>query len=139
MSSPAPPSGSVTGGVCCGSELQITKWSREMLSPGESRVVFVYLRGSKQMIEDRLRRRENHYFKADMIQTQFAALEVGFLCTELFLLPYTSNNSRINLNVCNDINSKLLICVKNSQESNGNICINSNSLNQLNVVQFSNF
>ena len=74
--------------------LQITKWSREMLSPGESRVVFVYLRGSKQMIEDRLRRRENHYFKADMIQTQFAALEVGFLCTELFLLSFFRNRLR---------------------------------------------
>ena len=94
VSSPAPPWGSVTGGVCTGMDLQITKWSREMLSPGESRVVFVYLRGSKQMIQDRLRRRENHYFKADMIQTQFAALEVGFLCRELFLLSFFRNRLR---------------------------------------------
>ena len=46
------------------------------------------------MIEDRLRRRENHYFKADMIQTQFAALEVGFLCRELFLLSFFRNRLR---------------------------------------------
>ena len=40
-------------------------------------MVFVYLKGSKQMIEDRLLSRDNHYFKASMIETQFEALEVG--------------------------------------------------------------
>ena len=39
-------------------------------------MVFVYLKGSKQMIEERLLRRENHYFKANMIETQFMVLEV---------------------------------------------------------------
>ena len=60
-------------------------WSREILSPSGAGVVFVYLKGSKQMIEDRLLSRENHYFKASMIQTQFQALEVSeFLSSEIF-------------------------------------------------------
>ena len=40
-------------------------------------MVFVYLKGSKQMIEERLLSRENHYFKASMIQTQFQDLQVS--------------------------------------------------------------
>ena len=70
---------------CLSSQYNI-KLSREILSPSGAGVVFVYLKGSKQMIEDRLLSRENHYFKASMIQTQFHALEVAqFLSEEVFL------------------------------------------------------
>ena len=51
------------------------------------------------------------------------------ICTELFLLPYTCKNSGININVCNNINSKVLIGVKNSEDNYGNICIISKNIN----------
>ena len=65
----------VDGGLL--SHKKYRKFSREILSSSGVGVVFVYLKGSKQMIEDRLLSRENHYFKASMIQTQFQALEVS--------------------------------------------------------------
>jgi gluconokinase len=39
------------------------------------RVEFVYLKGSFDLIWERMQRRQNHYMKAAMLQSQFAALE----------------------------------------------------------------
>ena len=36
---------------------------------------FVYLKGSFDLIWERMLRRQNHYMKASMLQSQFAALE----------------------------------------------------------------
>ena len=43
--------------------------------PDKKDLIFVYLKGSKDMIEKRLTSRKGHYFKADLLQSQFDALE----------------------------------------------------------------
>jgi gluconokinase len=42
---------------------------------GRPEVAMVYLRGTRAQIEPRLRARRGHYFKPDMLESQFAALE----------------------------------------------------------------
>ena len=49
--------------------------SRVRLSGGDPSVRFVYLRGSEELIRDRLRNRSGHFMKADLLSSQFAALE----------------------------------------------------------------
>lgn len=48
---------------------------RDRLRSGIDRVQFVHLQGSFDMIWKRMRGRSNHYMKADMLQSQFDALE----------------------------------------------------------------
>lgn len=48
---------------------------RDLLRVDESRVHFVYLRGSFDLIWERMLLRQNHYMKASMLQSQFASLE----------------------------------------------------------------
>ena len=43
--------------------------------PDKKDLLFVYLKGSKDVIEKRLTKRQGHYFKADLLQSQFDALE----------------------------------------------------------------
>jgi gluconokinase len=48
---------------------------RRYLQDGRDEVQFVYLKGDYVLIHGRLRRRRHHYMKADMLASQFAALE----------------------------------------------------------------
>jgi len=48
---------------------------RERLSRGYREVVFVYLKGSPELIRDRLAHRREHFMPADLLPSQFAALE----------------------------------------------------------------
>lgn len=48
---------------------------RETLASAGAGVAFVYLVGSPELIEARMRAREDHYMKAGMLASQFAALE----------------------------------------------------------------
>lgn len=48
---------------------------REVLSGGDSRIVFVYLRGSFDIIDQRLRTRAEHFMSASLLNTQYMALE----------------------------------------------------------------
>jgi gluconokinase len=48
---------------------------RDSLRVDPARVQFVYLKGSFDLIWDRMQRRQNHYMKASMLQSQFATLE----------------------------------------------------------------
>ncbi|MEM8862967.1 MAG: gluconokinase [Chloroflexota bacterium] len=49
---------------------------RDQLAAGEtSSAIFVYLKGSYELILSRMQARANHFFKADMLKTQFNALE----------------------------------------------------------------
>ncbi|HEX7002705.1 MAG TPA: gluconokinase [Trueperaceae bacterium] len=48
---------------------------RDLLTGGSDRVSFVYLKGSRELILDRLRSRVGHYMKPDMLDSQFSALE----------------------------------------------------------------
>lgn len=41
----------------------------------DERVRLVYLKGDYQLIEERLKRRRGHFMKAEMLDSQFAALE----------------------------------------------------------------
>jgi gluconokinase len=48
---------------------------RQQLRRAESNVVFVYLKGSFDLIWGRMQQREGHFMKAEMLQSQFATLE----------------------------------------------------------------
>jgi poly(A) polymerase len=48
---------------------------REALTAGHADVRFVYLKGSRGMIAARVSRRSNHYMPAELLDSQFAALE----------------------------------------------------------------
>jgi len=48
---------------------------RQRLKRGQERVIFVYLKGSFDLIWQRMQQREGHYMKAEMLQSQFDALE----------------------------------------------------------------
>ncbi len=48
---------------------------RQRLKRGQENVVFVYLKGSFDLIWQRMQQREGHYMKAEMLQSQFDALE----------------------------------------------------------------
>ncbi len=48
---------------------------RDLLSDGLERVRWIYLKGEYAMLEDRLKRRQGHYFKAAMLGSQFEILE----------------------------------------------------------------
>ena len=48
---------------------------RERLRRGLSGVRFIYLQGDFDLIRERMQARENHYMKAEMLQSQFDALE----------------------------------------------------------------
>ncbi len=48
---------------------------REILRCPHPHVQWVYLRGSFEFIQHRLRKRQGHFMPADLLQTQFDALE----------------------------------------------------------------
>jgi carbohydrate kinase (thermoresistant glucokinase family) len=62
------------GAVCACSALK--KSYRDILAAGrEARISFVYLRGSKECVEKRMRERAGHYMPPSLLQSQFLALE----------------------------------------------------------------
>jgi len=54
----------------------LKKKYREQLRAGNDTVVFVYLQGDFDLIWERMQMRQNHYMKAEMLQSQFDTLEV---------------------------------------------------------------
>ncbi|MBW4517672.1 MAG: gluconokinase [Timaviella obliquedivisa GSE-PSE-MK23-08B] len=48
---------------------------RQVLGEPSEQVKFVYLKGSFELIEQRLTQRQGHYMKANLLRTQFDALE----------------------------------------------------------------
>ncbi|WP_434149207.1 gluconokinase [Methylocaldum gracile subsp. desertum] len=48
---------------------------RKRLARGHREVVFVYLKGSFELIRERLARRQEHFMPLDLLPSQFAALE----------------------------------------------------------------
>ena len=53
----------------------LKKGYRDQLHEGNPGTIFVYLKGDYELIFQRLQERESHYMKAEMLQSQFAALE----------------------------------------------------------------
>jgi gluconokinase len=48
---------------------------RELLQGGDARVQFVYLQGSYELIEQRIKQRKGHFMPSALLASQFAALE----------------------------------------------------------------
>ncbi len=48
---------------------------RDRLAEHSSNIQFVYLKGSYDLIRNRLEARQRHYFKADLLKSQFEILE----------------------------------------------------------------
>lgn len=53
----------------------LKKHYRDRLREGLPNLSFIYLKGSFEVIESRLKARKGHYFQAKMLVSQFAALE----------------------------------------------------------------
>ncbi|TVR28953.1 MAG: gluconokinase, partial [Balneolaceae bacterium] len=54
----------------------LKKSYRDILNPGTSdQVQFVYLKGSEEVILNRMQQREGHYMPAELLRSQFEALE----------------------------------------------------------------
>ena len=53
----------------------LKKGYRDQLREGNPGTIFVYLKGDYELIFQRLQERKSHYMKAEMLQSQFAALE----------------------------------------------------------------
>ena len=68
---------------CCGSNgasallacSALKQKYRDRLAAGCSDLRWVYLKGSFELIESRLKARKGHYMKAGLLESQFAALE----------------------------------------------------------------
>lgn len=54
----------------------LKKRYRDRLREGNSNLHFIYLEGEKEVIEARLKQRKGHFFKPQMLVSQFEALEV---------------------------------------------------------------
>lgn len=50
--------------------------SYRMILDPDSKLTWIYLNGSKELIYKRMRARSNHFMKADMLDSQFTTLEV---------------------------------------------------------------
>jgi len=48
---------------------------RDQLRQGNPNLSFIYMKGEREVIENRLKARKGHFFKTGMLVTQFAALE----------------------------------------------------------------
>lgn len=48
---------------------------RDRLGQGEEGIVFVYLRGNEELIRHRMKTRQGHYFKEDLLRSQLEILE----------------------------------------------------------------
>lgn len=53
----------------------LKKRYRDLLREGNPNLSFIYMQGSREVIETRLKARKGHFFKTDMLTTQFATLE----------------------------------------------------------------
>ena len=53
----------------------LKKSYRDRLRDGNPNLSFIYLKGDFGVIESRLKARKGHFFKTDMLKTQFATLE----------------------------------------------------------------
>jgi len=53
----------------------LKKTYREILSSGEGETEFVYLKGSKSVIFDRMKKRDGHYMPPELLDSQFETLE----------------------------------------------------------------
>lgn len=53
----------------------LKKSYRDILRDGNPNLSFIYLKGDFEVIEERLKARKGHFFKPQMLQTQFATLE----------------------------------------------------------------
>jgi len=49
---------------------------RQLLSEGEFPITWIYLEGTFEAIFERMKKRKDHFMRAEMLQSQFKALEV---------------------------------------------------------------
>lgn len=61
-----------SGVVVCSA---LKKKYRDILRDGNKGLLFVHLYGSKELIRERLKQRQGHFMKEDMLNSQFEALE----------------------------------------------------------------
>lgn len=67
---------------------------RQILGGDDSRVKFIYLRGSYELIQQRLRDRIGHFMKADLLPSQFDTLEEP-TATQAFYVDISQNLEKI--------------------------------------------
>lgn len=76
---------------------------RETLRGQLPDVEFIFLQGSYELIHQRLQKRHHHYMPADLLQSQFAALESS---TDLFTVAVTDSPAAIVQTIQTYLNQK---------------------------------
>ena len=67
-------------------------------------ILFVYLEGSKEVIAERIARRQHEYMPASLLDSQFATLEVPDPQTEnVLIVPVTESVDKITTNVVKSV------------------------------------
>jgi gluconokinase len=83
----------------------LKKKYRDQLRGGNDGVCFVHLQGSLNLIWERMKARQAHYMKADMLQSQFGTLETP------------SADNTLNISVENDVESIVEHIIQNSSDT----------------------
>ncbi|MHB1688346.1 MAG: gluconokinase [Ignavibacteriaceae bacterium] len=68
-------------------------------------VNFVYLKGSFEMVEKRMKEREDHFMKPGMLQSQFDALDEP---KNAIIVDIENSSEKITINILNKIKSQVL-------------------------------
>jgi gluconokinase len=68
---------------------------RDQLRAGRSQVRLVYLHGNRELIAGRLAARHGHFFHAEMLDTQFSALEEPTPDEQVLVVPITGTPQEI--------------------------------------------
>jgi gluconokinase len=76
---------------------------RQILGGDDSRVKFIYLKGSYDLIQQRLRDRVGHFMKADLLPSQFDTLEEPN-ATQAFYVDISQNLEAIIHDITNFLN-----------------------------------
>ncbi|NBT67138.1 MAG: gluconokinase [Betaproteobacteria bacterium] len=54
----------------------LKKMYRDRLRLADDKLVFIHLQGNKQLIQERMKARQGHYMKANLLDSQLATLEI---------------------------------------------------------------
>ncbi len=84
----------------------LKKKYRDQLRQGNDGIRFVHLQGSQALIWERMQARQSHYMKADMLQSQFEALETP------------SPNNTLIISVENDVEEIVEQIIQNLNNTN---------------------
>ncbi|MCS3407493.1 gluconokinase, GntK/IdnK-type [Serratia sp. AKBS12] len=80
----------------------LKKRYRDILRAGNPGIRFLFLNGSYEVIEKRLKQRKGHYFRSSMLTSQFETLE----------LPHSNESDIITINIDRSLDEVISDCIE---------------------------